>query len=48
MGVGISNSIALSDYAISNVDLTKEELIKRAFKIIQSWIEWKFQTLIVK
>lgn len=39
MGVGISNSIALSDYAISNVDLTKDELIKRAFKIIQSWIE---------
>ena len=39
MGVGISNSIALSDYAISNVNLTKDELIERAFKIIQSWIE---------
>ena len=39
MGVGISNSIALSDYAISNIDLTKDELIERAFKIIQSWIE---------
>lgn len=39
MGVGISNSIALSDYAISNVDLSKDELIERAFKIIQSWIE---------
>jgi dephospho-CoA kinase len=39
MGVGISNSIALSDYAISNIDLTKDELIQRAFKIIQSWIE---------
>jgi len=39
LGVGISNSIALSDYAISNVDLTKEELIDSAFKIIQSWIE---------
>lgn len=39
MSVGISNSIALSDYAISNVDLTKDELIERAFKIIQSWIE---------
>lgn len=39
MDVGISNSIALSDYAISNVDLTKDELIERAFKIIQSWIE---------
>ncbi len=39
MGVGISNSIALSDYAISNVDLTKDELIETAFKIIQSWRE---------
>jgi len=39
LGVGISNSIALSDYAISNIDLTKEELIESAFKIIQSWIE---------
>ncbi len=39
LGVGISNSIALSDYAISNIDLTKEELIDSAFKIIQSWIE---------
>jgi len=39
MGVGISNSIALSDYAISNIGLTKEELIESAFKIIQSWIE---------
>ena len=39
LGVGISNSIALSDYAIPNIDLTKEELIDSAFKIIQSWIE---------
>ncbi len=39
LGVGISNSIALSDYAISNISLTKDELIKTAFKIIQSWIE---------
>jgi dephospho-CoA kinase len=39
LGVGKSNSIALSDYAISNVDLTKDELIHNAFKIIQSWIE---------
>ena len=37
LGVGISNSIALSDYAISNIDLTKDELIDSAFKIIQSW-----------
>jgi len=39
LGVGISNSIALSDYAISNIDLTKEELVDSAFKIIQSWIK---------
>jgi len=38
LGVGISNSIALSDYAISNVGMTKEELIERTFKVIQSWI----------
>jgi len=37
LGVGISNSIALSDYAISNVGLTKDELIDMTFKIIQSW-----------
>lgn len=39
LGVGISNSIALSDYAITNVDLTKEQLIENAYKIIQNWIE---------
>jgi len=39
MGVGISNSIALSDYAISNVGLTKDELIEKTFNIIQSWIK---------
>ena len=39
LGVGISNSIALSDYAISNVDLTKEELIEQTFSIIQNWLE---------
>lgn len=38
LGVGISNSIALSDYAISNIGLTKDELIDTAYKIIQSWI----------
>ena len=37
LGVGISNSIALSDYAISNVGLTKDELIEKTFNIIQSW-----------
>ena len=39
LDVGISNSIALSDYAISNTGLTKEELIEKSFKIIQSWIK---------
>lgn len=39
LGVGISNPIALSDGAISNTGLTKDELIESAFKIIQSWIE---------
>ena len=39
LGVGISNPIALSDDAISNTGLTKDELIESAFTIIQSWIE---------
>jgi len=38
LGVGISNPIALSDDAISNTGLTKDELIESAYKIIQSWI----------
>jgi dephospho-CoA kinase len=37
--VGISNSIALSDETISNNNLTKNELIDHAFKIIEGWIE---------
>ena len=48
LGVGISNSIALSDYAISNIGLSKDELIESGFRVIQSWIEWKFQTSNVK
>ncbi len=39
LGVGISNPIVLSDHAISNTGLTKDELIETASKIIQSWIE---------
>jgi len=39
LGVGISNSIVLSDYTISNIGLTKDELIETSFKIIQSWIK---------
>jgi len=37
IGVGISNSIALADESISNNNLTIEELIESAFKIINSW-----------
>ena len=39
LGVGISNSIALSDDAITNNNKTKEELIEASFKKIQGWIE---------
>ncbi len=39
LNVGISNPIALSDHAISNIDLTKDELIETASRIIQGWIE---------
>jgi dephospho-CoA kinase len=39
LDVGISNPIALSDDAVSNTNLTKDELIESAFKIIQSWIK---------
>jgi dephospho-CoA kinase len=39
IGIGISNSIALSDETISNNNLTKDELIEHAFKIIEGWIE---------
>ncbi|MDH5554140.1 MAG: dephospho-CoA kinase [Nitrosopumilus sp.] len=39
LNVGINNSIALSDYIISNIGLTKDQLIETAFKIIQSWIK---------
>ena len=39
IGVGISNSIALSDETISNNNLTKDELIDYSFKIIEGWIK---------
>ena len=39
LGVGISNSIALSDFALSNIGLTKDELIKNSYEIIQRWIK---------
>lgn len=38
MSVGISDSIALSDYALSNVGLSKEQLIDEAFRIISKWL----------
>ena len=38
LGVGISNSIALADESISNNNLSKDELIDTAFKIIEGWI----------
>lgn len=37
LGVGISNPIALSDDAISNNKLTKDELIELAFGKIEEW-----------
>ena len=37
LGVGISNPIALSDDAISNNNLTKEELIEASIKKIEKW-----------
>ena len=39
LGVGISNPIALSDDAISNNNLTKEELIEVSFKKIENWLK---------
>lgn len=39
IGVGISNSIALSDETISNNNLSKDKLIDYSSKIIESWIQ---------
>jgi hypothetical protein len=39
LGVGISNPTALSDDAISNNNLTKEELVELSFKKIKEWLE---------
>ena len=38
IGVGLSNSIESADETISNNNLTKEELIEKAYKTIQKWI----------
>ncbi len=37
IGVGISTPIALADESISNNNMTIEQLIENAYKIIQSW-----------
>lgn len=37
LGVGISNPIALSDDAISNNNLTKDELVEISFRKIEDW-----------
>lgn len=37
INVGISTSIALADESISNNDLTREQLVDKAYKIIQGW-----------
>ena len=39
LGIGISNSIALSDDAITNNNKTKEELIDTVYQRIQGWIK---------
>lgn len=39
MSVGISDSIALSDYALSNAGLTKDGLVDEAFRIISGWLK---------
>ena len=39
IGVGISTPIALADESISNNNLTIDELIENAYKIIQGWQE---------
>ena len=38
IGVGVSNSIALADESVSNNNMTINELINTAYKIIKGWI----------
>ncbi len=38
MSVGISDSIALSDYAISNAGLTREQLVREAYRVVSMWL----------
>ena len=37
LGVGISDPIALADESISNNNLSKDELVETAFRIIRGW-----------
>ena len=38
IGVGLTDSIASADECISNENLSKDELIDAAYKIVQSWL----------
>ena len=38
LGVGISDPIALSDHAISNIGLTRDGLVEESFNIIRGWM----------
>lgn len=38
MGVGISEPIALADESISNNELTREQLVERAVRIVRGWL----------
>jgi len=39
LGVGIGKSIAMADETISNNNLTLDELIEHAYKVIEKWID---------
>ena len=39
LSVGISDAIALSDHAISNANMTKEELVESALAVICNWVK---------
>jgi len=39
LGVGIGESIAIADETIINNDITQDELVKQAYKVIENWID---------
>tara|TARA_B100001167_G_scaffold49428_1_gene28631 strand:+ start:349 stop:870 length:522 start_codon:yes stop_codon:yes gene_type:complete len=39
LGVGIDKSIEIADETISNNNITKDELIERAYSVIEKWID---------